>query len=120
MVYDFLQWREPLVWVLLVRSSRSSESSFLVEGVIGCCADFGGSSVKYALSVGNSSIGNYPSWGAHLSGGILLLASWEALLSPLNFVLGVASTVFYILRAHGLPLLQDGLWCGLHPLHLDV
>ena len=75
--------------------------------------------MKYAPSVDNSSIGNYPNWDAHLTGGILLLALWEALLFLVNFVLGVESTVFCILQVHGLPLLQGRLWCGLHPLHLD-
>ena len=105
--------------VLLVHSNRLFGSFSLAEDVIGCYADFGGSSVKYAPSVHNSSTGNYPNWGAHLTGRILPLASWEALLFLVNFVLGVESTVFCILKVCGLPLLRGGLWYGLHPLHLD-
>ena len=119
MGFDFRRWCEPLVWVLPARSSRLFESSSLVEVAVGCYADFGGSSVKYALSVDNSSIGSCPSWGAHLSGGIPLSASWEALLFLVNFALEAESIAFYILRVRGLLSLQDELWCGLHPLHLD-
>ena len=118
-VCDFLQWRELLVWVPPARSSRLFESSFLVGGAVDCYVDFGDNSVKCALSVDNSSTGNCPNWGAHLSGGIPLLASWEAPLFLVNFALEVESTAFYILRVHGLLLLRDGPWCGLHPLHLD-
>ena len=71
--------------------------------MVGCCVGFGGSSAKYALSVGNSSIGNCPNWGAHLAGGILPLASWEALLFPVSSVPGVESIAFYIPQVHGLP-----------------
>ena len=74
--------------------------------------------MKYALSVDNSSIGNCPNWGAHLAGGILLLASWEVLLFLVNFVPGVESTVFCILQAHGPPSLRGKLWCGQPSLHL--
>ena len=78
-----------------------------------------GNSVKYAPSVDNSSTGNYPNWDAHLAGGILLLASWEAFLFLVSFVLEVESTVFCTLQVRGLPLLRGRLWYGLHLLHLD-
>ena len=115
---DFPQWRELLVWVLPARSSRLSESSSLVEDVVDCYVGFGDSSVKCALSVDNSSIGSCPSWDAHLSGGILLLVSWEALLFLVTVVLEVESTAFYILLVRDLLSLQDGPECGPRPSRL--
>ena len=116
MVCDCPRWRGPLVWVLLACSSRWFESFFLVEGAVGCCVGFGGSSVKYAPSVDSSSIGRYPSWDVHLVGGILLLASsgvlpFLAVLVVLDFVPFAIGT----LLVHDLLPWRGVLECGQRP-----
>ena len=74
MAYSFLQWYELLVWARLAHSNHWFGSFSLAEDAIDCCVDFGSSSVKYVLSVGNSSTGNCPNWDVHRIGGIILFA----------------------------------------------
>ena len=117
---DFPRWSGPLVSVLLVRGSRSSESSVLVEDVVGCYVGFEGSIVQYALSVDNSSIERYPSWDAHLVEGILPLAS-SGVLSFL-VVLAVLDSVPFatdILLVHDLLLWRGVLECDQRPWRRD-
>ena len=72
--------------------------------------------MQYALSVDNSSIGRYPSWDAHLAGGILLLASSGVL--PYFVVLVVLDFVPFaidILLVHDLLPWRGVLEYGQHP-----
>ena len=110
---DFPRWSGPPVSVLLVRDNRSSEPSVLVGDVVGCYVGFEGNIVQYALSVGNSSIGRYPSWDAHLIEGILLLASSGVL--PFLVALDSALFAIGILLVHDLPLWRGVLECDQHP-----
>ena len=113
---DFPRWSGPPVWVPLVRGSRSSEPSVLVEDVVGCLVGFEGSIVQYALSVDNSSIGRYPSWDAHLFEGIPLLASSGVL--PFLAVLAALDSVpsaTDILLVHDLLLWRGVLGCDQRP-----
>ena len=88
--------------------------------MIGCYVDFEGSIVQYALSVDNSNIGRYPSWGAHLAEGILLLASLEApLFLAVLVVLDSVPFAIDILLVHDLLSWQGVLECDQRPWRQD-
>ena len=113
---DFPRWSGPLVLVPPVRGSHSSEPSVLVEDVAGCYMGFEGNIVQYAPSVDNSSIGRYPSWGAHLVEGILLLASSGVLPFPAALaVLDFVPFAIDILLVHGLLSWRGVLKCDQRP-----
>ena len=87
---------------------------------MGCYVDFEGSIVQYAPSVDNSSIGRYPSWGAHLAEGILLLASSGVL--PFLVVLAALDSVPFAidtLLVHDLLSWRGVLECDQRPWRRD-